>query len=164
MIGEFGSQRPMDVRNAFYAALYDELVKAKQAGQPVGGAVCTLLHQLLSNHQKPRLHEESAVLVPLQRVSAVLDVSRVQGACSGFLSLLHIQVCSPACSASYLAHLAQTSRTCLSLPPSFTCSSAVADYDTYSIYNTASNYPHNSQKPVPLPPAAPACNAAPGSV
>ena len=27
----------MDVRNAFYSAVYDELAKAKQAGQPVGG-------------------------------------------------------------------------------------------------------------------------------
>ena len=44
VIGEFGSQRPMDVRNAFYAAVYDELMKAKQAGQPVGGAACALPH------------------------------------------------------------------------------------------------------------------------
>lgn len=37
VIGEFGSQRPMDIRNGFYAAVYDELAKAKQAGQPIGG-------------------------------------------------------------------------------------------------------------------------------
>ena len=43
MIGEFGSQRPMNVRNAFYTAVYDEFVKAKQAGQPVGGAVHSAL-------------------------------------------------------------------------------------------------------------------------
>jgi len=33
------------------------------------------------------------------------------------------------------------------------------DYDSYSIYTSSSSYPHNPQKPVPLPPAMPACAA-----
>lgn len=37
VIGEFGSQRPMDIRNLFFAAIYDELAAAKQAGQPIVG-------------------------------------------------------------------------------------------------------------------------------
>ncbi len=45
VIGEFGSQKPMDVRNAFYQALYEEMVKAKKAGLPAaGGCSCTNTH------------------------------------------------------------------------------------------------------------------------
>lgn len=39
VIGEFGSQRPMDIRNGFYKAVYDELAKAKSEGLPAAGAL-----------------------------------------------------------------------------------------------------------------------------
>lgn len=38
------------------------------------------------------------------------------------------------------------------------------DYDSYTVYTDSSSYPHNPQKPVPLPPPQPQCSAAPGAV
>ena len=40
---EFGSQRPMDVRNAVYQTLYDTVADSAQRGLPIAGAVI-LLH------------------------------------------------------------------------------------------------------------------------
>ncbi len=39
VVGEFGSQRPMAVRNGFYKTLYEELAKAKSSGLPAAGAL-----------------------------------------------------------------------------------------------------------------------------
>jgi hypothetical protein len=41
VVGEFGSQRPMSVRNGFYQTLYEELAKAKSQGLPVAGVLPT---------------------------------------------------------------------------------------------------------------------------
>lgn len=35
---EFGSQRPMDVRNTVYRTLYDAVAQSMQQGLPVAGA------------------------------------------------------------------------------------------------------------------------------
>ncbi|EIE23749.1 glycoside hydrolase [Coccomyxa subellipsoidea C-169] len=43
VVGEFGSQRPMAVRNGFYKTLYEELAKAKSSGLPVAGSLLWIL-------------------------------------------------------------------------------------------------------------------------
>lgn len=50
VVGEFGSQRPMSVRNGFYQTLYEELAKAKSQGLPVAGALSTSSTLLLNQH------------------------------------------------------------------------------------------------------------------
>ncbi|CAL8472233.1 g11775 [Coccomyxa elongata] len=43
VVGEFGSERPMDIRNDFYRVLYEELAKAKTQGLPAAGSLLWML-------------------------------------------------------------------------------------------------------------------------
>lgn len=48
MVGEFGSERPMDIRNDFYRVLYEELAKAKTQGLPAAGVLLPTAGALLN--------------------------------------------------------------------------------------------------------------------
>ncbi|EIE19597.1 glycoside hydrolase [Coccomyxa subellipsoidea C-169] len=43
IVGEFGSQRPMQTRNAIYAAVYDEILQSAMEGLPAAGSLFWIL-------------------------------------------------------------------------------------------------------------------------
>lgn len=67
VIGEFGSQKPMDVRNAFYQVFYEEVLRAKDAGLPAAGECSCVQHC-----KTPHLSQWASILMLLIKPSTFL--------------------------------------------------------------------------------------------